>query len=187
MSTLTDTFQAIANAIRAKTGKSDTMTPAEMPTEIANISGCSGIPVEYIKINVTENVQVTNYGDSLVYGVQNTEHYVGVNSFDLTTYTDYSSYLSYDTTTSKFSVLADFTGFFRCWVENYNSSGTAPRGKLFYNNTEVLAYTADGTYKGATGEASIEINCMVGDTFYVTTPTDNGWAKQYIKVYKEGN
>ena len=39
MSTLTDTFQAIADAIRAKTGKSDTMKPAEMPTEIANISG----------------------------------------------------------------------------------------------------------------------------------------------------
>lgn len=185
--TITSAFTAIANAIRAKTGKSDTMTPAEMPTEILNISGGGGIPVEYIKINVTENIQVTNYGDSLVYGVQNTEHYVGVNSFDLTTYPDYSSYLSYDATTSKFSVLADFTGFFRCWVENYQSSGTAPRGKLFYNDTEVLAYTADGTYQGATGEASIEINCNVGDTFYVTTPTDNGWAKQYIKVYKEGN
>lgn len=38
MSTLTDTFSDIADAIRAKTGKSDTMTPAEMPTEIGNIS-----------------------------------------------------------------------------------------------------------------------------------------------------
>ena len=188
MSTLTDTFQAIANAIRAKTGKSDIMTPAEMPTAISSIGGGGGgIPVEYIKIKVTENIQVANYGDSLVYGVQNTEHYIGINSLDLTTYTDYSTYLSYDQSTSKFTVLADFTGFFRGWVENYQSSGTPPRGKLFYNDTEVLAYTADGVYQGATGEASIEINCNVGDTFYVTTPTDNGWAKQHIKVYKEGN
>lgn len=38
MSTLTDTFSDIADAIRAKTGSSATMTPAQMPTEIGNIS-----------------------------------------------------------------------------------------------------------------------------------------------------
>lgn len=36
--TITSAFSDIADAIRAKTGKSDTMTPAEMPTEIGNIS-----------------------------------------------------------------------------------------------------------------------------------------------------
>ena len=185
MPTLREIFSNTADAIRAKTGKSDTMTPAEMPTEIASISGGSGIPVEYIKINVTENV--TNYGDYLVYGVQNTDHYVGVNSFDLTTYNDYSNYLSYDATTSKFTVLADFIGFFRCWVENYQSSGTVPRGKLYYNDTEVLYWEANGTSQGATGGNDIEIECKAGDTFYVTTPSDNGWAKQYINVYKEDN
>lgn len=46
--TLTQAFSDIADAIRAKTGKSDTMTPAEMPTEIANISGGGG---GYIKVN----------------------------------------------------------------------------------------------------------------------------------------
>lgn len=40
--TITSAFTDIADAIRAKTGKSDTMTPAEMPTEIANISGGGG-------------------------------------------------------------------------------------------------------------------------------------------------
>lgn len=182
---LTSIFQDIADAIRAKTGKVDTMTPAEMPTEIASISTGSGIPVEYIKLNVTENAQVTNYGDSLVYGVQNTAHYIGINSLDLTTYTDYSTYLSYDQATSKFTVLADFTGFFRGWVENYQSSGTPPRGTLFYNDTEILSYVADGNSQGARGGDSTEVECKAGDTFYVTTPTDNGWAKQYIKVYKE--
>lgn len=38
MSTLTDTFSDIADAIRAKTGRSATMTPAEMPAEIGSIS-----------------------------------------------------------------------------------------------------------------------------------------------------
>lgn len=59
MSTLTDTFSDIADAIRAKTGKVDTMTPAEMPTEIASISTGSQITNIYegltnnLKINVT--------------------------------------------------------------------------------------------------------------------------------------
>lgn len=41
--TITSAFTAIADAIRAKTGKADTMTPAEMPTEIASISGGGSI------------------------------------------------------------------------------------------------------------------------------------------------
>lgn len=185
MPTLREIFSNTADAIRTKTGKSDLISPPNFPTEIVGIN--SDIPVEYTKINVVENVQFNYHGESLVYGEQNTVHYVGVNSFDLTTYNDYSNYLSYDATTSKFTVLADFIGFFRCWVENYQSSGTAPRGKLFYNDSEVLNWEADGTYQGATGENSTEINCRAGDNFYVTTPTDNGWAKQYIKVYKEDN
>lgn len=178
---LSSIFQDIADAIRAKTGKSDTMTPAEMPGEIASISGGG---TDSLKVNIIKTrVELLNFGDLLVYGEQSTEHYVGVNSFDLTTYPDYSSYLSYDTTTNKFTVLADFKGLFRCWVENYQSSGTPPRGKLFYNDTEVLYWEASGTAQGATGGNLIEINCNVGDTFYITTPTDNGWAKQYIRVY----
>lgn len=57
MSTLTDTFQAIANAIRAKTGKSDTMTPAEMPTEIASISGGGG-GSGYIPVSISATITV---------------------------------------------------------------------------------------------------------------------------------
>ena len=39
---LTDKLTAIANAIRAKTGKNDTMTLEQMPTEIASITGGGG-------------------------------------------------------------------------------------------------------------------------------------------------
>lgn len=179
--TITSAFTDIADAIRAKTGKAGTMTPAEMPTEIASISGGGADSLKVKTINT--RVELLNFGDLLVYGEQSTARYVGVNSFNLTTYANYSNYLSYDTTTNKFTVLADFKGLFRCWVENYQSSDTPPRGKLFYNDTEVLDWEASGTSQGATGGNMIEINCNVGDTFYITTPTDNGWAKQYIKVY----
>lgn len=60
MSTLTDTFSDIADAIRAKTGRSATMTPAEMPTEIGNIStGSKNIKIQEgltNKINIDMSV-----------------------------------------------------------------------------------------------------------------------------------
>lgn len=47
---LTSTLQAIADAIRAKTGKTATMTPAEMPGEIAGIeTGRGGIIVDDVR------------------------------------------------------------------------------------------------------------------------------------------
>lgn len=49
MSDLTTTFTNIANAIRSKTGSSDTMTPSEMPDEIA------GIETPMDSINITRN------------------------------------------------------------------------------------------------------------------------------------
>lgn len=47
------TMAGIANAIRAKTGSSATMTPAQMATEIGSISGGSSITVE--PLTVTQN------------------------------------------------------------------------------------------------------------------------------------
>jgi len=47
---LTSTLQAIADAIRAKTGKTTTMTPAEMPSEIAGIeTGRGGVVLSSLK------------------------------------------------------------------------------------------------------------------------------------------
>ena len=37
--TLNEAFTDIANAIREKTGKADTLTPLEMPDEILSITG----------------------------------------------------------------------------------------------------------------------------------------------------
>ena len=51
---LTSKLTAIANAIRAKTGKSALMTLDEMPTEIASISGGGSTPV-INSLSVTEN------------------------------------------------------------------------------------------------------------------------------------
>lgn len=65
--TITSAFSDIADAIRAKTGKSDTMTPAEMPTEIASISGGSGGgggSDEIIRISTVDNTLYNPIQDS---------------------------------------------------------------------------------------------------------------------------
>lgn len=49
-----DTLTDIADAIRAKTGKSDEMTPLEMPDEIASISGGGGGSDDYFYIEGVE-------------------------------------------------------------------------------------------------------------------------------------
>ncbi len=52
MSALTDTFTSIADAIRSKTGKSDTITPSQMPSEIEGIqSGGGGVTLGSAKCN----------------------------------------------------------------------------------------------------------------------------------------
>lgn len=51
------TMAGIANAIRAKTGSSATMTPAQMATEIGSISGGSSVTVE--PLTVTQNGTTT--------------------------------------------------------------------------------------------------------------------------------
>ena len=62
MSALTDTFTAIANAIRAKSGGSNTMTPSQMVTEINNLPKPTGT------VNLTTNGthDVTNYASANV-------------------------------------------------------------------------------------------------------------------------
>lgn len=59
---LTDKLTAIADAIRAKTGKTDTMTLEQMPTEIEEISGGQNIAgvIEQYRVNAGKSV---NAGD----------------------------------------------------------------------------------------------------------------------------
>lgn len=63
---LTDKLTAIANAIRAKTGKSATMTIDEMPTEIANISGGGGITPVTVTATITSDFNSTNFYNKVI-------------------------------------------------------------------------------------------------------------------------
>lgn len=96
---------------------------------------------------------------------------------------NYNEYLYYDT--GKFTVLKDFVAFLVPWTYNYNTaSGTNSTGALYINNTKVREWTVQesktaGYYEGKTFAVALE----TGDTFYVYTPSGNGYPQQNLKVY----
>lgn len=63
-----ETLTSIANAIRAKTGRSASLTPAQMVTEIGTISGGGVTPTGTKQITITQNgtttENVTNYASA---------------------------------------------------------------------------------------------------------------------------
>lgn len=85
----------IANAIRSKTGKNGLMTPVEMPTEIASISGGSS-PTGTKQISITQNgtttEDVASYANAeITVNVQSSTDYLAqLNNNTLTTYSDAS-------------------------------------------------------------------------------------------------
>lgn len=84
---LTDKLTAIANAIRAKTGKTDAMTLDAMATEIESMSGSNtinqaNIP-DYIKtavLDVANKVESVRKSDSIVFMAMSDSHHVGTQS-----------------------------------------------------------------------------------------------------------
>lgn len=99
--------------------------------------------------------------------------------------TNYSSYLSYDSSTKKFTVLQDFTGVVVAWVYAYRTyESSRPDGAFYVNSTQMLAYTATGNAQGSTGGRSGIYNFKQGDTFWMYTPSRRGYPQQNCKVYR---
>ena len=107
--------------------------------------------------------------------------------------TNYNNYLSYDTTTGKFTVLADFNALFVPYVYQYSTpSGSYAEGEFYYNINpedathwyEYDAYVVPWRAYGATAGCPIVKNAEAGDFFLVYTPSSKGFPQQMLKVYK---
>jgi hypothetical protein len=62
------TLTNIADAIRTKTGGSSQITPLEMPTEIASISGGGGVPpIPVFTKTLIATTDVDNTPDNLIF------------------------------------------------------------------------------------------------------------------------
>ena len=100
-------------------------------------------------------------------------------------YNDYNQYLTYNTSTRKFEVIADFTAILTGWVRNYDrASSTFSEGCTYINNTRVLYYQVSEVRVDAKSGATSKLYCLkTGDTIYPYTPSRNGYPEQHLKIY----
>lgn len=96
---------------------------------------------------------------------------------------DYANYLSYDSTTKKFTVLQSFSAVVTAWVMNESSSSYPPQGAFYKNDTQIMSFAASNS-QGSKGGKTLPIDFVSGDTFYSYTPKEYGWPKQFLKVYR---
>ena len=98
--------------------------------------------------------------------------------------TNYSSYVSYSTSTKKFTALQDFTAVIIGWVYTYQTyEASYSQGAFVVNNKRLATYTATGKTQGSTGGAYMVYNFKQGDEFYPYTPSTDGYPRQNCKVY----
>lgn len=96
---------------------------------------------------------------------------------------DYSSYLSYNSSTKKFTVLKDFTALITYWVLEAWASNNTPKEDLYVNNVAQKRIEANNT-AGALDGCSMAFDLKTGDTFWLSNPANQGWGYGRLKVYE---
>lgn len=137
--------------------------------KFGGVGGFSPIPterlcyVEYVGKDATEipTIQTIDYGDN------------------------YSNYLSYSSSTKKFTVLQPFFAYVTPWVYTYKTAQqTTSPGQFFINNTRKANFSTPTRYAGSIAGDSFMYKFSERDTFYNYTPNTNGYPQQHLKVYK---
>lgn len=123
---------------------------------------------------------------------RNTDHqhiaYFDDGTGTITEDTNYSEYLSYDSTTGKFTVLKSFYALLMPWTYNYMSaSSTYSHGDLYINDVKADGWSVDYTGADHFRGISYPVSLSQGDTFYVYTPMSDGYPEQNLKVYNIGS
>lgn len=98
---------------------------------------------------------------------------------------NYSAYLSYSSSTKKFTVLQPFFAYVTPWVYTYKTAQqTTSPGQFFINTTMKANFSTPTRYAGSIAGASFIYEFVTNDTFYNYTPNSNGYPQQHLKVYK---
>lgn len=135
------------------------------------------------KYDLSENNQ-------LVYGYTEEENYVGtaIPLLTLDEGTDYSNYLSYNTTTKEFTVLQDFDGFIVLETYNYKSASSNPQGQLLLNDKIVLYNNWRNNDLARANQGRLQggqnFSLKTGDRISPYNPSNNGNALENIYIYK---
>jgi hypothetical protein len=110
----------------------------------------------------------------------------GIPAITTATYdTNYSSFLSYDSTSKKFTALADFDALIIPWVYSYSKAGaSAPEGEFYINDVKVVPRYYTSLLSGTNGGYPFLIHISTNDTMWVYTPSANGYPSQRLKIYR---
>ena len=102
----------------------------------------------------------------------------------LTQDSKFSEYLSYSSSTGKFTVLKDFDAFFVPWVYQFSTpSGSYAYGSLYINDIETITFHVSYKRAGDTAGYPVIRHMTQGETFYSYTPFSDGFPQQMLKVY----
>ena len=99
---------------------------------------------------------------------------------------DFDTYLSFDDSTRKFTVLTTFNAIVVPWVRQNETAVNPPKGYFYVNDTEVYSYTGSSRWGGAKGGVYDYIKFTAGDIFWVKSDYP-GFPQQCLKVYKIEN
>ena len=135
--------------------------------------------------SVTVNVQGAGSMSKVVY-----VEYVGADANQIPVVSsmiqgdDFASYISYDSTTKKFTVLQQFTALVIPWVKQYRDASTYAEGEFYVNDVKQTWFRVQTGSTGSINGNRLWINFQEGDTFWNKTPNSNGWPQQHLKIYK---
>lgn len=102
----------------------------------------------------------------------------------LTQDSNFSEYLSYSSSTGKFTVLKDFDAFFVPWVYQFSTpSGSYANGELYINDVVAARYQVAFRQFGVKAGYPVIRSMKANDTFYNYTPASDGFPQQMLKVY----
>ena len=138
---------------------------------VVNVSGGSGDSIERLC--------------DVVYVWNDTEEIPVLDAEETTFDTNFSDYVSYDSTTGKFTVLQGFSALVIPWTyEAGNATGSYAHGEFYINDTKVKGWTVDYKSEGYYAGIAFTHTFAQGDTFYNYTPNSDGFPQQMLRLYK---
>lgn len=158
-------MQAIADAIREKSGEEARYRVSDMADAVLNITSGDISRLFYA-------VCIGNDANQIPV----------IDTID--TSEEYSEYLTYDTETRKFTVLKNFSALIVLWTSQYRAANTYAKGAFYINDISVTNWAIGTTAVGSTGGATIYHDFSIGDTFNLRTPNSDGYPQQFAKLYK---
>jgi hypothetical protein len=98
---------------------------------------------------------------------------------------NFDAFLSYDSTTKKFTVLQDFDALIVPWVYSWKTAGsTTSEGKFYINDVQMVYFKCITKNIGNIAGQPFAAHLLKDDEMWSNRPNTNGYAQQMLKIYR---